>query len=72
MNFNVAPSYIKRIFLKSREVHEIVIEKLGEISPVKFEINEKFFSERFDASKWFEAKADFESAEAAVREALSI
>jgi hypothetical protein len=72
LNFDIPPSNIKRIFLKSHQVHEFVTEKLGALSPVKFEISEKLFAERFDASSWFEAKADFESAEAAVRKALSI
>jgi hypothetical protein len=72
LNFYIPPTSIKRIFLKSRQVHDIVSEKLGDHSPVKFEIDEKLYAERFDVSNWFEAKADFESAEAVVRKALSI
>jgi hypothetical protein len=72
INFHIPTSNFKRIFVKAPEVHKIVTEKLGALSPVKFEVSEKLFAERFDASNWFEAKADFESAEAAVRKALSI
>jgi hypothetical protein len=72
LNFEVPVSTFKRIFLKNSEIHDLVTEKLGGISSVQFVKSEKLFTERFDASNWFERKADFESAEAWVRKVLAI
>lgn len=72
LNFQIPPSMFKRIFVKSKNVQELVTEKLGSLTPIRFEIREKLFADRFDSPNWFERRADFESAEAWVRKVLSL